>query len=200
MRKHLFLGAAFPVAVALALGGCGKDKTTDTSVATLASGSPTVQTSSTANAAGGRPQLRLDTSDADRWRMNQVWYHCLKDAGAPMYDATKAKDEPGWQPGDILPDSSTPDHKPDPRFAEPEQKCINKEPLDPPEEDPKRNPHYADGMKAWADCLRNAGMKVTVENLDGGEINLTVSPADGKTPDQAFENTNKQCEMKAFAK
>jgi hypothetical protein len=198
MRKHLLLGVAFSVAVASALGGCGKDKTTDTSVATLASGSPTVQTSS-ANAAGGRPQIRLDTSDADRWRMAQVYYHCLKDAGAPMYEATKAKDEPGWQPGDILPDSSTPDHKPDPRFAEPAKKCADKEPLGPPEEDPKRNPHYADGMKAWADCLRNAGMKVTVENLDGGEINLTASPPDGKTSDQAFESRYKQCEMEAFA-
>lgn len=200
MRKHLFLGAAFPVAVALALGGCGEDnKTADTSVATLASGSPTVQTSSAADAAGGRPQLRLDTSAADRWRMSQVWFHCLKDAGAPMYEATKAEDEPGWQPGDILPDTSTPDHKPDPRFAEPQKKCADKEPLEPPEKDPKRNPHYADGMKAWAGCLRKAGMKVTVETLDGGEMNLTASPADGKT-DQAFENTYKECEIEAFAK
>jgi hypothetical protein len=199
MRKTTLLHAGLTMAIALPLAACGHDTSSDPSVATVVTGSQASSATPTASAAG-RPQLRLDSTDAERWRMNQVWWVCLKDAGAPVVvmpvKSSQSRSIPGYQPGDVIP-SFQGYLDTDPKFTEPRKKCIDKEPLEPPELDPKRNPHYADEYKNEIDCMRRAGLTVTtLKDPDGSDDFQVQSDMDGGDRDKLIHD----CEMKAFAK
>jgi len=199
MHKKTGIWVTLAVTTMLSAAGCGSDKTDDSSVATLASRPAAVTGSAAAatNPAAGRPEFRLDMTEAERWRMLQVWYHCLKDAGAPTYaiKGTKLENQPGVQAGDIMPQYTGYIYT-DPRLAEPRRKCVNQEPREPAELDPKRNPHYADQFKAEIDCIRKAGFEVSVLKDPDGSDDLQISlNNNGKDPAKV-EN---DCKLKAFA-
>lgn len=187
------------MAIALPLAACGHDTSSDPSVATVATAAP-VSSAQPGASAAVRPQLRLDTTDAERWRMNQIWWSCLKDAGAPVMvmpvKSSQGRNIPGYEPGDVIP-SSTGYLDTDPKFTEPRKKCIGKEPLEPAELDPKRNPHYADDYKNEIDCMRQAGLTVTTsKDPDGTDEFVVSSGTDGDDRDKLIND----CRMKAFAK
>lgn len=199
MRKTTLLYAGFLTVLAFPLTACGHDTNSDPSVATVVTASP-ASSSRPAAAVAGRPQLRLDSSDAERWRLNQVWWTCLKNAGAPVIvlptDKARSRGIPGYQPGDVMP-SFQGYLDTDPKFTEPRQKCVDKEPLSPPELDPKRNPHYVDDYKNEIDCMRAAGLTVTtMKDPDGADDFQVQSDLDGAERDKLIDD----CKMKAFAK
>ncbi|MFG2963320.1 hypothetical protein ACGFZS_08520 [Streptomyces sp. NPDC048288] len=96
--------------------------------------------SASAEPDAGRPQIRLDSTNAEVNRMYDAWLACLKEHGA----AEKYKRKPN-----------------DPAVLA----CKGKEPLDPPELDPAKNPDYADDTRAMVKCMKGHGIKALV--VDG---------------------------------
>jgi hypothetical protein len=140
------------------------------------SGSPRQSADSDA----GRPQLRLDTSDAERTRLNGIYLDCLRDHGVPGGYKPGSKQ---WFPGGGATQN-----------AAAYRACLGKEPLQPPELDPARNPHYLDDFRTYIRCLNDGGLKVkgladgSGWNYDG-QSSLTQAQQDKLDHD---------CELKAY--
>jgi hypothetical protein len=204
MPNHTYRLQAAAVAACLGLLGCSAcDAKSDApSVATARSSGQ----ASTGDAAGSaaavdasRPQLRLDSTDEERWALTQTWYRCLRDNGAPMVEIPPQKVDgtPGAKPGDLLPDTSGTAGKfnANPRTIEAVKQCAAKEPLEPAELDPRRNPHYAQQWDTMVACMRATGGEVTESKADDGIHNdFTFSPPKGKEADVIV----KECQRKAF--
>ena len=104
---------------------------------------------------GGRPQLRMDTSPAEQTRLTAVYNACLHDHGVP------SGHKPGsgnmWFPGYDMT-----------KYPAQYKACESKHPLQPPEEDPAKNPNYADDFRANIKCLNAGGLGVhALPNLEG---------------------------------
>ncbi|MFJ5303616.1 hypothetical protein [Streptomyces sp. NPDC088350] len=177
------LGAAAALALLAACGGGhteSKDKQ-DKGVASIttasASGSPTPDASSEA----GRPQLRLDTSPAEEARLNGIYLDCLRDHGVPG----------GYKPGSS---QWYPGGGGRGRDSAARRACLPKLPLQPPELDPARNPHYLDDFREYIRCLNAGGLKVkglpdgSGWNYDGP---LTLS-------DSEQADLDRHCTLKAY--
>ncbi|WP_461058502.1 hypothetical protein [Streptomyces pseudoechinosporeus] len=122
---------------------------------------------STSDPDAGRPQIRLDSTQEEINRMYEAWAACLDENGASK------KDEPS-------PDSPG------------VKACKGKEPLDPPEMDPAKNPDYSDDVRTMVKCMNEHGIKsvVTAEGWgleDGASMNV---------PD--YPKTLVDCQVKAF--
>jgi hypothetical protein len=109
-----------------------------------------------------------------------VYLDCLRDHGVP------GGHKPGsnqWFPGG----SATAN-------AAAYRACLVKKPLQPPELDPARNPHYLDDFRTYIRCLNDGGLKVkgladgSGWNYDG-ESGLTQAQQDRLDHD---------CELKAY--
>ncbi|MEV7734939.1 hypothetical protein AB0O75_23190 [Streptomyces sp. NPDC088921] len=87
-----------------------------------------------------RPQIRLDSTNEDVNRMYDAWLACLKEHGAEAKYKVKPND-----PAVLA--------------------CKGKEPLDPPELDPAKNPDYSDDIRAMVKCMKGHGIKALV--VDG---------------------------------
>lgn len=139
-------------------------------MATLASGVPEVTTSAASTA--GRPQLRLDTSDAEKDRIWLAYDDCLVANGVKV----NVVDQPGPAgPGRRLDQSG----KPESAYAA----CAGKLPLQPPELDEALNPNFAAQWNDHVKCLRAHGLMVHVTNP--GE--WTYDSSDGVVPDNSDE-------------
>lgn len=168
----------------VACGGSGGDGNTaskDKGVASIDSPSAgDGAASASAAAESGRPQLRLDTSDEERAQLYQVWTNCLHDHGVP------AGHKPGSTQWSIAGDIN--------KYPAALSACLSKRPIEPPEEDPAKNPHYMDDFRAYIKCLNDGGLKVkglsdgSGYNYDG-ETTLTQAQQDKLDHD---------CTMKAY--
>ncbi|MEU1185243.1 hypothetical protein ABZ464_48085 [Streptomyces sp. NPDC005820] len=151
---NLFHRAAVPavgVACLVVLTACGggggnddADKSGKGEVASL--DSPAAgggSASASADPDADRPQIRLDSTNEEVNRMYDAWLACLKEHGA----AEKYKRKPN-----------------DPSVLA----CKGKEPLDPPELDPAKNPDYADDTRAMVKCMKGHGIKAMVVNGQWG--------------------------------
>ncbi|MET8946411.1 hypothetical protein ABZX30_23230 [Streptomyces sp. NPDC004542] len=182
------LGAACLLAGGLLLTGCGGsgdsggDGPTRHGVASLESGAPAGK--ATASAApspdDGRPQLRLDSSDAERDRYWHIYAGCLKDHGHRMLTARGP---------DSIDDT---DHSATAKAAV--KACADELPLQPPEMDRTTNPHYDDDYRAYVKCLNGKGLKVTALPDNSGWT------YDGNTTMSATEQSkaDKNCTLEAF--
>ncbi|WP_460065288.1 hypothetical protein [Streptomyces sp. YKOK-I1] len=136
------VGAAGLV-VLTACGGVGGDdagKDGDGEVASLttpAADGGSAKASASADPDAGRPQIRLDSTNEEVNRMYDAWLACLKEHGA----AEKYKRKPN-----------------DPAVLA----CQRKQPLDPPELDPAKNPDYSDDVRAMVKCMKGHGIKALV--------------------------------------
>ncbi|MFE9598804.1 hypothetical protein [Streptomyces hokutonensis] len=178
------LGAAAALSLLVACGGSGghggtasKDKDVVSINSPSASGA---SASASAAAESGRPRLRVDTTDAERTRLYQIWTDCLHDHGVP------AGHKPGSTAWSIAGDIT--------KYPAATTACLPKRPIEPPEEDPAKNPHYMDDFRTYIKCLNDGGLKVkglsdgSGWNYDG-ESSLT----------QAQESRlDHDCEVKAY--
>ncbi|MYX37127.1 MULTISPECIES: hypothetical protein [unclassified Streptomyces] len=196
---HRALGAAAAVVCAVLLTGCGGSagdtgtasgtqsgqRSGEQDVASVATGTPSASPSSPsgAPAAGseqGRPQLRLDSSDAERDRYWNAYATCLKDHGHKMILAR----------GPYSIDQN--DNSPTAKAAQ--KTCAGKLPLQPPELRRDSNPHYDDDYRAYIKCLNSRGLKVVALPDNSGWT------FDGQSTMSDTEQTkvDKNCTMEAF--
>jgi len=188
LLRRRVLGAAVLLSGALVLTGCGGSddgSSTRQDVASLHSDAPTTgKTSASASTApdadAGRPQLRLDSSDAERDRYWHIYATCLKDHGHKML--------PQRGPDSI----DQTDQSPEAKAAT--KACAGKLPLQPPELERSSNPHYDDDYRAYVKCLNRKGLKVTALPDNSGWT------YDGQTTMSQARQTevDKSCTMEAF--
>ena len=147
------LGAAAALSLLVACGGgsgggqdsAGKDK--DNGVASINSPSASAgAASASATGESGRPQLRLDTSKEEAARLTQIFFDCLHEHGVPG----------GRKPGSTKISVDADIRK----YPAAYKACTSKWPLQPPEEDPAKNPHYLDDFRTYIKCLNHGGLKV----------------------------------------
>ncbi|MFE2943330.1 hypothetical protein ACFXKG_30395 [Streptomyces sp. NPDC059255] len=115
----------------------------------------------------GRPQIRLDSTNEEINRMYEAWTACLRENGAGDKEKTPP-DAPGVKA------------------------CEGKQPLDPPELDPARNPDYRDDARTMVRCMNKRGIKsvVTEEGWgleDGASMNAPH-----------YDEARTDCQVKAF--
>src|SRR5690606_36368960 len=136
-------------------GGAGGQESSDSNVASLATpsaggGATPSAASSDAAVEAKRPLLRLDSTEEESQRLWEVYWACLQTQGVPMN--TKRVEHPGDQPP---PDQNVAD-----QYKKQYAACLYKMPLQPVEERPETNPHYADDYRAYVKCLNAHGLKV----------------------------------------
>ncbi|MEV7077924.1 hypothetical protein AB0N88_05165 [Streptomyces sp. NPDC093516] len=186
MRTAVLTAALLSAGLALTAcggeqSGTGGGKAADTDVASLATpsagGGTTAAPRSSDAADAKRPLLRLDSSEEE---VNQLWntyWACLQARGVPMNEQRVAK--PGGQAPPVD----------DPEIADQYKKqyraCLHKMPLQPVEERPETNPHYADDHRAHVACLRSKGLKVH-------ETFASDGTPDGWTYDDGFTGVSGQ--------
>jgi hypothetical protein len=152
MRFMVYAGAAV---AALTLAACGSQPQSP-QVASLATSNQTATSTPSTSDNSERPQLRMDSSEED---VNAAWHNydvCLKDHGHKML--TGRGDEhagPAGAPGESpdMEDTSPPS-------VAAKKACVNRLPLQPPELDQSRNPHYLDQYHAYMTCLTSHGVMV----------------------------------------
>jgi hypothetical protein len=156
MRFTRYAGAAL---VALTLAACGTQAQAP-QVASLATSGTTSADAPSTSDNSQRPQLRMDSSRAD---INAAWRNydvCLKDNGHRML--TGRGDAHSGTAG---PPGTVPDMQDDsPPSVAARKACANKLPLQPPELDQSRNPHYLDQYHAYLTCL--TGHELMVHAID----------------------------------
>jgi hypothetical protein len=153
MRFMVYAGAAV---AALTLAACGSQPQSPqvaslaTSETKTATGAPSTSDNSE------RPQLRMDSSKED---VNMAWHNynlCLKDHGHKMLNGRSDEHAgplgaPGTAPD--MEDTSPPS-------VAAKKACANRLPLQPPELDQSRNPHYLDQYHTYMTCLTSHGVMV----------------------------------------
>ncbi|MBK6014473.1 hypothetical protein [Streptomyces sp. MBT53] len=184
--RSRFLGAAALLVCAGLLTGCGGSgdgAARRPDVASVNSGSPEEKTAASAapSADDGRPQLRLDSSDAERDRYWHIYASCLKDHGHKMLTQRGP---------DSIDDT---DQSPTAKAAV--KACANRLPLQPPELDRTKNPHYDDDFRAYVKCLNKEGLHVTALPDNSGWT------YDGNTSMSAAHQAeiDKNCTTEAFS-
>ncbi|MGW2355012.1 hypothetical protein [Actinacidiphila glaucinigra] len=196
---HRALGAAAAVVCAVLLTGCGGSaggtgtasgtqsgqRSGEQDVASVATGTSSAAPrspsgTSAADSEQSRPQLRLDSSDAERDRYWNAYATCLKDHGHKMILAR----------GPYSIDQN--DNSPTAKAAQ--KTCAGKLPLQPPELRRDSNPHYDDDYRAYIKCLNSRGLKVVALPDNSGWT------YDGQTTMSDTEQTkvDKNCTMEAF--
>jgi hypothetical protein len=127
-------------------------------------------------------QIRLDMTDDEEMAVIQAYTHCLKDQGVPSY--SKAK-------GIVFP-SGTADKYPAQFKA-----CESKKPIQPPELDPHKNPHYMDQYREWIRCMNDRGF--AVDPLpDGSGWNYSDRPGRVDPASSQSRRIEWDCRLEAF--
>ncbi|MEZ0091949.1 hypothetical protein [Streptacidiphilus sp. EB129] len=120
----------------------------------------------------GRPQIRLDSSQDDINRMYAAHTACLTQKGGP--DAVlQWKQNPNTPAG---------------------RACLSKLPLDPPELDPAKNPHYSDDLRTMVQCMNSHGIQS--EAVPDGSGWALVHGGDLGAPN--FGTAVSTCQVQAF--
>ncbi|MGW7572190.1 hypothetical protein ACWGJV_38795 [Streptomyces tendae] len=208
--RNTALLSAVLLAAGLALTACaggggaggneGGQKSSDSGVASLATPSsggakagaaPSAQSSAAAVEAE-RPVLRLDSTQEEIDRLWDGYWACLQDRGVPMN--TGRVERPGEQAPPVD------DAKVTAQYKKQYAACLYRMPLQPVEERPETNPHYADDHRAYAGCLKSKGLKVhEVFGPDGSPDGLTYDEdftGSGDSP--AFRKIDNDCRLEAF--
>ncbi|MFI7605491.1 hypothetical protein ACIBTV_10225 [Micromonospora sp. NPDC049366] len=121
-------------------------------VASLTAPADSASASAPAGGTGGGPQLRLDTTEAEKSRLWQSYLRCLKDHGVPENHGQV----PGAAGNGDGIDLDLSSGEPKAAYAA----CADKLPVMPPELDPKKNPNYLSQFSDYVQCLRGRGMKI----------------------------------------
>ncbi|MFL5993777.1 MAG: hypothetical protein ACJ736_05575 [Streptomyces sp.] len=122
----------------------------------------------------GRPQIRLDMTQDDIDRLQDAWVACMKEkGGSNALQENKIKD--GKTPAG--------------------RACRSRLPLDPPELDPAKNPHYSDDVRVMIQCMNSKGIK-SEPDPNGGPYWALVHGSDMGAPNYA--KTERDCQLKAF--
>ncbi len=201
--KLLALPAAVLLAGTLVLGlaACGGSSSTPTvaSVPTTASAphSPSTAASSPAGGgsddsgpAAGRPQFRLDDTDARRSALIEAYNSCLITHGATAVDessrvtAVQAAGEDG-KVGIVAAD---------PVPAKARAACLHMLPLMPPEVEASTNPDFHEQSLAYVGCLRQHGEWVQL--LNNHDLDWTY--VEGHPVPQDNGRIEHDCELEAF--
>lgn len=82
----------------------------------------------------------------------------------------------------------------DPAYPAAAKACLPKLPLDPPELDRAKNPHYMDDFRAEIACLHEAGVKV--EPMADGE---GYSWPSGEVDVPDLQELQRRCRIEAFS-
>lgn len=158
------------------------------------SGASSAATSAVASDAG-RPQLRLDSSQDEVDLAWDNYYLCLQAHGHKMLNGRT--DEHAGPAGNTK--VTSPDMEDDsPRSVKARDECKNKLPLQPPELDQDKNPHYLDDYHDYMKCLTDGGLKVhPIEPFGTGwtyddNVTQTITEKD----QQKLEH---DCQVKAFS-
>jgi hypothetical protein len=197
----LTLTVLIGVLVPVVLSGCSADKEPSggAPVASVARSSPPATSDSDDPAgpeAGGqndgqsdRPQLRVDTSDAEHARLLGIWTTCLKQQGVPTY--TKAGD------GGVVwafPEGEQKDH---PKAY---QACRSKQPISPAATDPDRNPEYADDFRDYVKCINRDSKIIKVRQTKDGWTWADDDTQESEAVMDAFTEVDQACELEAFGR
>ncbi|GGM23657.1 hypothetical protein GCM10010129_80090 [Streptomyces fumigatiscleroticus] len=186
-------------------GGSGNDsgqKASDSGVASLttpssgggkAGAAPAAFARSSSSAAEAkRPQLRLDSSQEEIDQLWDAYWACLQTHGVPMN--TMRVDRPGEQAPPVD------DPKVADRYKAQYHACLYKLPLQPVEERPETNPHYADDYRAYVGCLKATGLKIhEVFDSDGSPAGWSYDedfPKD--SVDLPTDKVDNDCRLEAF--
>ncbi|MFF3562181.1 hypothetical protein ACFYXS_19290 [Streptomyces sp. NPDC002574] len=190
------LGAATVLAAALLLAGCGGSSSPGGDTAAGKDDVASLQTAS-APAAGdespasgapapstapgqGRPQLRLDMTDAETQVYWEGYWKCLKEHGHKMI----------LQRGPYSVDQN--DNSPTAKAAE--KACAGKMPLQPPETERETNPDFDEDYRAYVTCLNDGGLHVTaLPGNTGWNFTGTNTMSDEKMADLDLS-----CKVKSF--
>ena len=135
-----------------------------------------------------RPQLRVDTSDAEKARLQNIWARCLSGKGVPTY--TKSGDKLSW----IFPEGG------EDEYPKQFQACQQKQPLGPASEDPDRNPHYADDFTNYVKCINRDSPVVKVVQTKDGWTWADSNPEVNEDTQKQFDQIDKACELEAFGR
>ncbi|MER6442979.1 hypothetical protein ABT275_42775 [Streptomyces sp. NPDC001185] len=120
-------------------------------------------------------QLRLDDTFEKRLQIRKTYAGCLADNGM-------GENANGQVSDDVR------------RKAE--EACKDKAPINPPELDPAKNPHYGEDVVAVVKCLTSHGVPAVIEPAtDTRPVGWTLTSAD--VPDD-YEQVNSACMVKAF--
>ena len=186
MRKSTVvrgLSVAAALAAAALLSACGYGGQPPPQIASLHSSGASTTTSTAA--VSGRPQWRLDSTNAEVLQLWENYYFCLRDHGHKTITTPK-----GW----VAPDDTS--HTPADKAAV--VACANKMPLEPDELDRAKNPHYVDEYHVYMKCLTDHGM--AVHAIDPYATGWTHD--DGITqklsPDQEIK-VDQDCKIQAFS-
>ncbi|GAB3882311.1 hypothetical protein GCM10029964_039870 [Kibdelosporangium lantanae] len=82
-----------------------------------------------------------------------------------------------------------------PRSKAAREKCKVRMPMQPPELDPARNPHYVDQYHDWVKCINAHGVPVTENDPPGS--GWTYAGDSALSPD-ARDKVVDDCQMSAF--
>ncbi|MER7569502.1 hypothetical protein ABTZ93_42525 [Streptomyces sp. NPDC097941] len=128
-------------------------------------------------------QLRLDSTEEEQRLINNAYSACLKKNGVPTYSKSGGALDPGseW----VFPETKSPSMR---GAAE---ACKAKKPIQPPELDKEKNPHYMDDFREQLQCMDKRGVK-TNALPDGSGYNYV-----GNLPPN-YNRIEKECEVEAF--
>ncbi|MEW9530422.1 hypothetical protein [Microbispora sp. NPDC049125] len=127
-----------------------------------------------AHAAKSRPQLRLDSSEAEVRKFREAYAGCLRKHSMPSKGT--------WS-----------------RAAERSARaaCEHLRPLLPPELDPAKNPNYAKSVRIEAKCLQDHGFDVHLFKVDGpAKFGWRYASIPG--PEVDISKIQDECRVKAY--
>ncbi|CDR02787.1 hypothetical protein GCM10022420_062080 [Streptomyces iranensis] len=202
-KTAALLCATAMLSLALTACGGGSGVKTDKGVDSVNSDAPaaggkadTDQREGRDDVTADRPQLRLDSSEEERARLNDAYNACLEAKGVPMNheraQAAGAEQAPPVQ---------------DPAVVEKHKAgydaCLVKLPRQPPETEPDTNPRYADDYRAYVKCLNKNGMRVhMVSDTSVSPDGLAWRYDDGKQQrlsEAEQTKVDRSCELEAFS-
>ena len=182
------------IAAVLALGACGGDpEPAKPKVAALPGKSAAPSAGASAPAAADTNdvrQLKLGATEAEVDRAYDAYYACWTAAGIP---STKIEGHDG---GPLLTVKQNPK-----KYQKQVDSCADKEPLNPPELDPKLNPDYWDQLRDEQKCNRDKGLPLGIRK---GQEGLWVEPPTDanfrKVRTDEATKIQHDCEKQAYSK
>jgi len=165
-------------------GGGVKDKGTG-QVASLQSPSADGGKNTSSLSSENGVQLRLDMTDDEKTDVMESWQLCLVHQGLPSYTKQDGKRK--------LVLTQAPRSK----YPKEYKACESKQPIQPPEMDPQKNPHYMDDYRTWIKCMNDKGF--AVEALPDGDGWTFASHPGRVDPNSAKANQIEfDCKLEAF--
>lgn len=189
-----------PIVAAAVLGGCGSGADqprvaslpahgTVASSATSAPSTPAGGATDDSGSTTGRPQFRLDDTEARRTALVNAYSSCLIDHGATKVDNSgRAVAVPAGKGG--VPFIQVADPVPPAAKAA----CLHLLPVPPPETDAATNPNFHAQSLAYVGCLKDHG--VWVRLLNNHDLDWTYLSGHPVPDDEA--KVEQSCLMQAF--